>query len=111
MIGVPQLCGTKDVFTRDPSGGKSCLQGLADLALVPISFRTIEVSKSSFQRVSGRSYCYGRIGNQGAKPEYGHMAGSVIERHSRSPKIRRFDHDDTSVVSRVQHHRPDNRTF
>jgi hypothetical protein len=71
MIGVPQLCGTKDVFTRDPSGGKSCLQGLADLALVPVSFRTIEVSKSSFQRVSGRSYCYGRIGNQGANPSTG----------------------------------------
>jgi hypothetical protein len=31
------------------------------------------------------------------------MAGSVVERHSRSPKIRRFDHDDTSALGHVQH--------
>src|ERR1700738_4937388 len=29
MIGVPQLCGNKYVFTRNPSSGKSCLQRLA----------------------------------------------------------------------------------
>src|SRR5271170_7747414 len=98
MIGVPQLCGNKDVFTRDPSGGKSCLQGLAHLALVPVSFRTIEVSKSGFQRASGSTYRRGRIGNQGAEPEHGHMTGPVVERHSRHPKIRRFDHDDTSAL-------------
>jgi hypothetical protein len=34
------------------------------------------------------------------------MAGSVVERHFRSPKIRRFDHDDTSALSRIQHRRP-----
>src|ERR1700734_2833711 len=45
MIGVPQLRGNKDVFARDPSSGKSCLQRLAHLALVSVSFRTIEVSK------------------------------------------------------------------
>ena len=91
MIGVPQLCGNKNVFARDPSSGKSCLQRLAYLALVPVSFRTIEVSKSSFQRVSGRTYRHGCIGNQGAKPECGHMAGSVVERHfrqSENQKIR-----------------------
>src|SRR4029077_4811176 len=26
VIGVPQLCGNKNVFARDPSSGKSCLQ-------------------------------------------------------------------------------------
>jgi hypothetical protein len=103
MIGVPQLCGNKDVFTRNPSSDKSCLQRLAHLTLVPVSFRAIEVSKSSFQRVSGSTYRRGRIGNQGAKPEHGHMAGSVVEWHSRNPKIRRSDHDGSSALSRVQH--------
>jgi hypothetical protein len=103
MIGVPQFCGNKNVFTRNPSSDKSCLQRLAHLTLVPVSFRTIEVSKSSFQRVFGSTYRRGCIGNQGAKSEHGHMAGSIVERYSLSPKIRRFDHDDTSALSRVQH--------
>jgi hypothetical protein len=34
------------------------------------------------------------------------LAGSVVERHSRSPKIRSFDHDGSSLLSRVQRHRP-----
>jgi hypothetical protein len=98
MTGVPQLCGNENVFTGNPSSGESCLQRLAHLTLVPISFRTLEVSKSSFQRVSDSAYRRRCIGNQGAKAEYGHMAGSVAERHSFSPKIRRVDHDDTSVT-------------
>src|SRR5712664_603900 len=63
VIGVPQLCGNKDVFARDPSSGKSCLQRLAYLAFVSVSFRTIEVSKSGFQRISGSTYRLGCIGN------------------------------------------------
>jgi hypothetical protein len=63
VIGVPQLCGNKNVFARDLSSGKSCLQRLAYLALVPVSFGTIEVSKSGFQRVSGRTYRRGCVGN------------------------------------------------
>src|SRR5215469_12011172 len=42
MIGVPQLCGDKNVFARDPPGGKSCLQRYAYLTLVPVSLGTIE---------------------------------------------------------------------
>src|SRR5215469_4836702 len=49
VIGVPQFCGNKNVFARDPSSGKSCLQPPAYLALVPVSFRAIEVSKSGLQ--------------------------------------------------------------
>jgi hypothetical protein len=63
VIGVPQLCGNKNVFARDPSRGKSCLQRHAYLALVPIPFRAIEVSKTSFHCVSGRSYRLGCVGN------------------------------------------------
>ncbi|ANB77225.1 hypothetical protein AYM40_34580 [Paraburkholderia phytofirmans OLGA172] len=43
-IGVPQFCGHEDVFARNPSGSKPYPQSLAHLALVPISFGTIEVT-------------------------------------------------------------------
>jgi hypothetical protein len=92
VIGVPQLCGYKYVFARDPSIGKSCLQRTAYLALVLVSFRTIEVSKSSFQCVSGRSYRRGRVGNQGAKAECGHMASTVVQWDFCHPQIGRFNH-------------------
>ena len=98
MIGIPQFCGDKEVFTRDPRRCESGLQPLAHLTLVPVSFRTIEVSKSSVQRVSGSGYRRGRIGNQGAKAKYGYMAGSMGERHCCSPKIRRFDYQVTLGV-------------
>src|SRR6185369_11110531 len=107
MIGVPQFCCDEDILARDPSGGKSCAQRLAHVAFVAVSFGTIEVSKPSFQRVFGRAHRHGWIGNEGAKPEHGHLACSVVERQSRSPKVRRFDHDDTSAIYRVQHHRSD----
>ena len=63
VIGVPQLCGNKNVLTRESASRKACLECLANLALVPVSFRAIEVSKSGFQRVSGRSYRHGCFGN------------------------------------------------
>src|SRR5215468_9461049 len=63
VIVVPQLCGNKNVFARYPSSGKSCLQRPAYLALVPVSLCGIEVSKSGFQCVSGRSYRHGCVGN------------------------------------------------
>src|SRR5271168_558818 len=72
MIGVPQLCRNKDVFTRNSSSGKSCLERFAYLTLVPVSFRTIEVSKPGFQCVFGSTDRDSSIGNQGAKPECGH---------------------------------------
>src|ERR1700691_6298583 len=44
MIGIPQCCCDEDVLARNASSGKSRLQGLAHLALVPVSFRTVDVS-------------------------------------------------------------------
>src|ERR1700756_2739582 len=63
MIGIPQLCSDENVFARDPSRGKSCLQCAANLALVAVSFRAIEVTESGFQCVSGGSYRHGWVGN------------------------------------------------
>src|SRR6202167_5041837 len=77
MIGIPQFCCDEDVLARNPLSGKSCLQGLAYLTLVPVSFRTVDVSKSGFQCVSGSIYRRGCIEDQGAKSKYGHMPGSV----------------------------------
>jgi hypothetical protein len=99
MIGVPQLCGNKDVFTCNFPSGETCLQRLSHLTLVAVSLRTIEVSESSFQRISGSAYRLGCIGNKGAKPEYWYIASSVVERHSHIPKIRRFEHDHSSPLS------------
>jgi len=39
MIGVSQLCCNKDVFTRNPSSGESCLQRFTNPMLIPVSFR------------------------------------------------------------------------
>src|ERR1700733_8940204 len=95
MIGIPQFCGDEEVLACNASTSNSCLQGLAHLTLVPISFRAIEVSKSGFERGGGGTYRYGCIGDQGAKSECGYMAGSVTERYFCSPKIGGFDHDQS----------------
>jgi hypothetical protein len=71
MIVVPQLCGNKDAFTPNPSSGKSCLQAFTYFTLIPISFRTIEVSKSSFQGVSGRTIVAAASGIRVPKPSTG----------------------------------------
>jgi hypothetical protein len=92
MIRIPQLRGKENVFTRNTSVCKSCPQGLGHLTLVPVSLHAIEVSKSSFQGVSG---CIDRdmwVGNQGAKAESGHFPRSVVEWHSGHPQIRGFNH-------------------
>jgi hypothetical protein len=101
MIGIPQFCGHKQLFTVHPGSGQSCLQRLADFTFVPISFRTIEVPKSGVQRVSGSTDGPGCIGNQGAKPKHGHMAGAVTEGKSHGPKVRRLDHDVRWVKTSV----------
>jgi hypothetical protein len=105
VIGVPQLCGYKNVFARDPSSGKSCLERLAYLTLIPVSLRTIEVPESSFQFASGRSYRHSWIWNQRAKAECRYMTASVVERHSLHPKIRRFRHWNTSALLFFSLHR------
>ena len=44
--------GYEDVLTRtSSSSGKTCLQGRAHLALIAISFRTVEMPRPSFERV------------------------------------------------------------
>ena len=53
MIGVPQFGGHENVFACDFATGESCLQGVADLALVAVAFRTIEVPESGFECVAG----------------------------------------------------------
>jgi len=66
MIGVPQLCGDKDIVT------------------------------SGLQRVPGGTYRRCRLRNQGAEAEYGHTVYSVAERDPGSAKIRGLDHEDPS---------------
>jgi hypothetical protein len=63
------------------------MQRLAHFALVLVPLSAIEVSKSGFQCGPGRSDRHGRVGNQRAEAECRHLAASVVERHSRQPKI------------------------
>jgi hypothetical protein len=63
VIGVPQLRGDENVFARDPYRGKSCLQRRANLALVAVSFRAIEVAESGFKCISRGGYRCGWVGN------------------------------------------------
>jgi hypothetical protein len=69
------------------------------------------VSKSGFQRVSGSTYRRGCIWNEGAKPEHGHVAASVLERHSRHPKISRFNHGYISTLFCFLHHRTGSKNW
>jgi hypothetical protein len=87
VIVVPQLCGDEDVLADNPPSGKSRLQDLAHLALIPVSLRAIEMSKSGLQGGFGRGIHYSCVGNQGPKTERGYTAGSVVERYFRIPKI------------------------
>jgi hypothetical protein len=101
VIGVPQLRGDENVLARDRSTGECCLQRTANLALVPVSFRAIEVAESGVESVSGRSYRYGWVGNQSAEAQCGHAAGSVVERNSRHAQIGRLNHGYTSKSARL----------
>src|ERR1700722_9651592 len=62
-IRAPQLRCDENVFARDPYRVKSCLQRRANLALVPVSFRAIEVAESGFKRTSRGGYRWGWVGN------------------------------------------------
>jgi hypothetical protein len=97
MNGIPRSRSDKVVFARHSSSGKSPLQCLAHFALIPVSLRTIEVTKSGFQRVSGRSDRHGWIKNQSAKAQGGHLATAVVEGNSRKLNLRRFVHEDTCL--------------
>ena len=68
VIRVPHLCGNKNVPTRSPPSREPCLQSLAHLALIPISFRTIGVWNSRVQRVSSRGDRQSSIGINVPKP-------------------------------------------
>src|SRR6202034_3942828 len=100
MIRVPQLCCDEDVFACDRCRGKACLQRIAYFALVPVSFRTIEVPKSGIQSIPGRSDRHGWVRDQSAEAECGYLVSSVLERHSRQPKIRGLSHGTPRFILR-----------
>ena len=88
MIGIPQLCGDKDILPRDSAGCESCLQCLTYLSLIPIPLGTIEVSKSGFQGAPGRTFRLGRVRDQRAKAESRNLSASEVERYSFKSKFR-----------------------
>jgi hypothetical protein len=81
MIRVPQLGSNKDVFAGNASGDESGLQRLTHLAFVPVTFRTVEVPESGFQRIPDSIDRLSRIRDERAKPEQGHMKGVIYRSH------------------------------
>ena len=72
MIAIPQFCGHKYVLTRDPSG-KSCLQRLANFALIYIM--TAGGTDNSTDILTVYSYQQGFVFK---KLGYGALLGDVL---------------------------------
>ena len=79
MIAVPELRGDEHVLPLDRSRLEHLLHGIADGLFIAVAFRTVEVTKSHFQRSLGGPFGRERIGNQRSDPEGGKCIGSVSE--------------------------------
>src|SRR4051812_2125953 len=70
-------------------------------AISPVRFWYTSLESLAARPYSGFTDLFLVHGLLQVSPPHGHMAGSVVERHSRNPEVGRFDHDDTSAVSRA----------
>jgi hypothetical protein len=73
MVGVPQLRCDEEVIPSDRASGEHLLERIANFALVPVSFRTIEMPEAGFQRISGGVPGRGGVGDQGPETECGNL--------------------------------------
>ena len=76
MIGVPKLRGDEDVLPPSRARPERCLHRITNRFFIAVAFRTIEMSKSHFQRGLGRLFGSERIGYQRAKPDGGDGASA-----------------------------------
>ncbi len=79
MIGVPELCGDEDFFTRKTGCGEAFAEGLADFALIAVAFGAVEVTEASAEGIAGGGDRFGVVGDEGAEAEGGELAGTVGE--------------------------------
>src|ERR1700710_2800656 len=75
MIGVPQLRGDEQVLAPKRARLECVVNSLANGDFIAIAFRTIQMSKSRFQRRPGRLLGCNEVRNQRAKPDGGDRAG------------------------------------
>src|SRR5512132_4119139 len=92
MIVVPELRADKHVLSLDFPRLEHLLHRFADLFFISVALRSVELTKSRFQRRLGRAFGCHRVGNQCAKSERGDRAGSVVERYLRMAKVVVFYH-------------------
>ncbi len=79
MIGVPQLCGDKDVLPPNRPRLEKFLHRLANRFFIAVALRAIEMSESHFQGCLHRLFGLDRIRDERAKPDRRHGARSIVE--------------------------------
>ena len=92
MIVVPELRGDKHVMPPDLPRLEHLLHRFADLSFGPVTLRSVELTKSCFQRGLGRIFGCDGVGNQRAKTKRGDRTGSVVEGYLCIAKAIRFYH-------------------
>src|SRR4029077_4309395 len=103
MIVVPELRGDKHVLPLDLPRLEHLLHRFADLFFSPVTFRSVDLTKSCFQRGLGRVFGCDDVGDQRAKTERGDRTGSVVEGYLRIAKVIGFYHCiDPSDISSVE---------
>ena len=86
MIAVPQLGGDEDVLPPNRPRLERRLHRIADRFLIAVTFRTIEMPETHFQRSLGSLSRHDRIGYQRTKPDSGDCARSMGKRNPRIAK-------------------------
>jgi hypothetical protein len=86
MIGVPQLCGDKDILPPNRACLENFLHRLANRFFIAVALRAIEMSESHFQGCLRRLFGPNRIRDERAKPDGGDRAGSIVKTGLRTAK-------------------------
>jgi hypothetical protein len=97
MIAVPQLSGDEDVLPPNRPSLERRLHSIADRFLIAVTFRTIEMPETHFQRGLGSLSRHDRIGYQRTKPDGGDCARSMGKTNPRIAKRIGGCHVDTPL--------------
>ena len=82
VVRVPEFRRDEHLLASDDALLKNLLHRLADLFLIAVSFRAVEMSKPCFHRDLGRGSCFHRTSNERAKTERRDFIVAVVQGHS-----------------------------
>ena len=71
VVSVPEFRRDEHLLARDNALAKDLLHRLADLFLIAVSLRAVEMPESHFHHDLGRGCCFRRIGKERAETERG----------------------------------------